>query len=298
MTIRAALDIYAPRGRRLPAALGVLLSSLHYGRTRLGLVFTLLVVLLALVGPFFAPHSPSEFVGSPFSHPTHAARLGTDYLGRDVISRVLWGGRSVLWMAFAATVIGVGVGVALGLVAGYSRNFLDDVIMRTLDTSQAFPGIVFVLLFVSVLGPRLWLIVLLVSITWVPGVARVTRGITLETVSREFIEAAEVLAIPRRRILVREVLPNLTTPLMVEFGLRLTWSIGLVAAISFLGFGIQSPNADWGLMINENRAGLTLAPWAVVLPILCLAAFTIGTNLVAEGIARSVAGIDRRGSAK
>jgi peptide/nickel transport system permease protein len=143
------------------------------------------------------------------------------------------------------------------------------------------------------LGPKPWLIVLLVGAVWVPGVARVCRGVTLETVSREFIQVAEVLGTPRRRIIVREILPNVMTPLLVEFGLRLTWSIGAIAAISFLGFGIQPPAADWGLMINENRTGLTLQPWAVMIPIAMIAVLTIATNLIAEGIGRSVAGVDR-----
>jgi peptide/nickel transport system permease protein len=219
--------------------------------------------------------------------------LGGDNLGRDVLSRILWGGRSILWMAFAATTIGVFVGAALGMIAGYARSGLDDAIMRSLDVLLAFPGIVLAVLFVSMLGPKPWLIVLLVGAVWVPGVARVCRGVTLETVSREFIQVAEVLGTPRRRIIVREILPNVMTPLLVEFGLRLTWSIGAIAAISFLGFGIQPPAADWGLMINENRTGLTLQPWAVMIPIAMIAVLTIATNLIAEGIGRSVAGVDR-----
>jgi peptide/nickel transport system permease protein len=278
----------------LPKAPSTLRRSLRYGRTRIGVALTLAVLLLALLGPALAPHSPSALIGGPFAKPSGAAPLGTDYLGHDVLSRVLWGGRSVVWMAFAATTVGVGIGVVLGMLAGYSRGRLDDVIMRTMDVVLAFPQIVLVLLFVSVLGPKLWLIALLVAIAWIPGVARVTRGMTLEAASREFVEAVEVLGVPRRRILGREIVPNLISPLMVEFGLRLTWSIAVIAAISFLGFGVQPPAADWGLMINENRNGLTIQPWAVVVPTVCIAVFTIGTNLVAEGIGRAIAGIDRQ----
>jgi peptide/nickel transport system permease protein len=285
-------DAPRARERHVPTPIAVFGRSLRYGRTKIGLVLAVLVLLIALAGPWLAPHSPSAFTGQPYGD---AGLLGTDYLGRDVLSRVLWGGRSVIWMAFAATTIGVGVGVTLGLIAGYARNALDDGIMRTLDILLAFPNIVLVLLFVSLLGPKTGLIVLLVACAWMPGVARVTRGMTLEVVNREFVEAAEVLGVPRRRILVREVLPNLMTPLMVEYGLRLTWSIAVLAGISFLGFGIQPPNADWGLMVNENRNGLTVQPWGVVLPILLIAVLTIGTNLIAEGIARTVAGVDRRG---
>lgn len=281
--------------RQLPGWIVVLRHSLADARMRLGLVLTALVVLLVLVGPAFAPHALDAIVGLPYAAPSHTAPLGTDYLGQDVLSRVLWGGRSVLWISVAATTLGVGLGVVVGLLAGYSRNWLDELLMRPLDVVYAFPQIVLSLLFISMLGPKLWLVVVLVALAWVPGVARVTRGITIEAAGREFVEAAEVLGVPRRRILFGEILPNLTTPLLVEFGLRLTWSIGLVAALSFLGFGIQPPNADWGLMINENRNGLIIQPWAVVVPVCCIAVFTVGTNLMTEGLARTIAGVDRRG---
>lgn len=284
--------------RRLPPTLQVIANSWRYGRTRVGAVLFTLIMLLVLIGPFFAPHAAGDFVAPPYAKPFHGAVLGSDYLGHDVLSQVLYGGRSILWMAVSSTSIGVAIGVALGLIAGYARNLLDDVIMRTLDVVYAFPNIVLVLLFVSMLGHKLWLIVLLVAWAWVPGVARVTRGITTEAVTREYVEAAEVLGVPRRRILIREVLPNLMTPLLVEYSLRLTWAIGAIAAISFLGFGIQPPDTDWGLMINQNRNGLTVQPWGVVVPILCIAAFTVATNLIAEGLSRSIAGIDREVSDK
>lgn len=275
-----------------------LADALRYGRTRIGLALIGFILLLAFVGPLAAPHPPDAFVGTPAQSPSANYPLGTDYLGHDVLSRLLWGGRSVVWMAFAAASLGVVFGAAVGLLAAYSRSFLDDALMRTMDVVLAFPQIVFVLLFVSLIGPRLWLIVLLVAVSWVPQVARVARGITLDVVHREYVESAELIGLPRRRVLAREILPNVTTPLMVEYGLRLTWSIALIAALSFLGFGIQPPNADWGLMINENRPIIAAQPWALVAPALCIAIFAIGTNFIAEGIARSIAGIDRRERAR
>lgn len=272
--------------------------SLQYGRTRLGLALLGFIVLLALVGPFVAPHAPDAVAGLPAQSPSGQFLLGTDYLGHDVLSRVLWGGRSVVWMAFVAATLGVTVGAAIGMLAAYSRGATDDVLMRGMDVILAFPQIVFVLLFVSLLGPKLGLIVVLVALTWVPQVARVARGITSDIVHREYVESAELIGLSRRRILAREILPNVTTPLMVEYGLRLTWSIALIAAISFLGFGIQPPNADWGLMINENRNILTIQPWAVVVPAACIAVFAIGTNFIAEGISRAVAGLDRQGGVR
>jgi peptide/nickel transport system permease protein len=159
--------------------------------------------------------------------------------------------------------------------------------MRVLDVILAFPQLVLVLLFVAMLGQSPWLIALLVGVGWAPSVARITRGLALQIVKREFIEAVQLIGLTRARILLREILPNIATPLLVEYGLRMTWSIGVVAAVSFLGFGVQPPNADWGLMINENRNGLVIAPWGVVLPVVLIALFTIGTNLLAEGISRS-----------
>ena len=221
--------------------------------------------LIALLGPLVAPYSPTEFVAAPFSPPAiRQVWLGTDYIGHDVLSRVLCGGRTVIVLALAATVIGLVLGVGLGLIAGYARRWIDETIMRILDVVLAFPQIVLALLFVSILGPALWLIVLIVGISHAPRIARVARAATLEVAQRDFVKAAEALGVARRKILFFEILPNITSPLLVEFGLRLTYSIGIIAALSFLGFGLQPPAADWGLMINENRIGVTVQPWPVV----------------------------------
>jgi peptide/nickel transport system permease protein len=147
---------------------------------------------------------------------------------------------------------------------------------------------------VSALGPKLWLIVLTVGLTHAPRVARVIRGAALEIVERDFVKSAEVVGEKRWRIVFGEVLPNVTSPLLVEAGLRMTYSIGLVAGISFLGFGLQPPDADWGLMINENRLSITVQPWAVLLPVIAIGLLTIGTNLITDGLSRALAGIDRR----
>ena len=225
--------------------------------------------------------------------PRLSAWLGTDGIGHDIFSRVLCGGRTVIGLSLAATVLAMILGVGLGLLAGYSRPAVDDAIMRLLDVLLAFPSIVFVLLLVSILGDSLWLIVLAVAVTHAPRIARVARGATLEIVGRDFVRAAEALGVPRRKILAGEILPNITSPLLVEFGLRLTYSIGLIAALSFLGFGMQPPAADWGLMINENYGAFVVQPWAVFVPVLLIALLTIGTNLMTDGVSRALIGIDR-----
>jgi len=265
------------------------------GRTKIGVALVLLLVGTALIGPLFAPHSPSEFVGAPTAGATSVAKLGTDNLGRDILSRFLWGGRSILGLSVAATAIGLLLGVAIGLVAAYSRSFLDDVLMRAMDVILAFPSIVLALVAVATVGPKLWLIVFTVGITTMPRVARVTRGASLDVVERDFVRAAEAIGESHGRILLGELLPNITSPLLVEASLRLTYSIGLIAGLSFLGFGLQPPAADWGLMINENRLALTVHPWGVVMPVVAIALLTIGTSLIGDGLSRASAGIDRGG---
>jgi peptide/nickel transport system permease protein len=274
--------------------LAILRNSLRLTRTKIGLVIVTLLVLIAVVGPWFAPYSPTEFVGAPNSGPSSDALFGADALGRDVWSRFLNGGRSVLWMAAAATLLGVIVGVGVGLVAAYSRNWLDDVLMRGSDVVLAFPQIILALLAVSVFGAKLWLIVIVVAIGHIPRVARVMRGAAQEVVERDFVKAAEAVGEKRSRIIFGELLPNVTSPLLVELGLRMTYSIGLIAAVSFLGIGLQPPTADWGLMINENRLSITVQPWSVLLPVLAIGFLTVGTNLITDGVARAAIGIDRR----
>jgi peptide/nickel transport system permease protein len=278
-----------PAGRRT----SLLRSALRVRRAQVGLVLTAAVVLTALVGPYLAPYSPTDFVDVPFSPPSEAARFGTDNLGRDVLSRFLSGGSSLLWLSVLATVLGVGLGTLFGIVAGYVGGWRDELVMRAGDVVLAFPQVVVALLFLSIVGPNPWLLVVVVGVSHAPRTARVMRDATLAVVERDFVKAAEATGIRRSRIMAGEILPNVTGPLMVELGLRLTYSIGLVAALSFLGLGLQPPAPDWGLMINENRIALTVQPWAVVLPVLAIAVLTIGTNLVTDGLARASAGIDR-----
>ncbi len=263
-------------------------------RTKIGVGIFGIIVLLAVVGPWVAPYSPTEFVAPPYSPPDIPKMwLGSDYIGHDVLTRVLYGGRTVILLALAATVIGLGLGVTLGLITGYARRWVDETVMRILDVVLAFPQIVLTLLFVSVLGPRLWLIVLMVGISHAPRIARVARAATLEVSQRDFVRAAEAFGVPRRKILFNEILPSITSPLLVEFGLRLTYSIGLIAALSFLGFGMQPPAADWGLMINENRVGIVIQPWPVFVPVLLIGILTVATNLIADGLGRALIGIER-----
>jgi peptide/nickel transport system permease protein len=275
----------------------LLRNALRLWRTRIGLIFVGLLVFVAMFGPFFAPYSPTEFVGAPNMPRGGDALFGTDHLGQDVWSRFLWGGREILILSVLATVLGLLLGAAVGLIAAYSRGKLDDVLMRGMDVILAFPQIMLALVAIATVGPKSWLIVLTVGLTTMPRVARVTRGAAQPIVERDFVAAAEALGVSRMRILFVEVLPNVLSPLMVEANLRLTYSIALISGLAFLGFATDPAGANWGVMIQENQIALAVQPWGVVLPVVAIALLTVGTGLVGDGIARAAIGIDRpRGS--
>jgi len=250
-----------------------------------------LIVGLAVIGPFVAPHPSTAFVGTPFQPPGKGLPLGADILGRDVFSRVLAGGWRILGLAAIATVIGVFAGATFGIFAGYSKGRIDEVVMRLLDVALAFPQIILALLLVSIIGPKPWLIVLAVAVIHAPQVARVTRAATLRVSEEDFVKFSESIGMSRAKIMGREIFPNVVNPLMVELGLRLTYSIAIIAGLGFLGFGVQPPAPDWGLMINENRIGMGTNPWGVVVPVILIAILTIGMNLYTDAIARGALGL-------
>jgi peptide/nickel transport system permease protein len=274
-------------------ASSLLRRSLRLGRTQLGLILVAALVLLAIVGPYVAPFGPSTPVGVPNALPGGKAVLGTDYLGQDVLSRLLYGGRSILIMALIATAVGLIVGVAIGLVAAYARNALDDVLMRLMDVILAFPQIMLGLVAVAIVGPHAWVIIVAIALTTAPRIARVARGAALPVVERDFIACSEAMGVPRWRILFGDLLPNTLGPLMVEASLRMTYSIGVIAALAFLGLSPNPNSPNWGTMIQENRLALTVQPWGVVAPVIAIALLTMGTGLIGDGIARTAAGIDR-----
>jgi peptide/nickel transport system permease protein len=291
----AAPDLVSAPPIRSRQWLTLLKATVRQARGKIGLVLLIVIVAIALFGPLVAPHNPNAFVGVPNQAPNGHLLFGADALGRDVWSRFLHGGWTVLYMSLAATVIGVGLGLIIGLTAAYMGGATDEILMRIADVFMAFPQIVLALLLVTAFGPKVYLIILTIGISHAPRVARVIRGAAQQVVERDFIKAAEAVGEPRRRVIFGELLPNVTSPLMVEFGLRLTYSIGLIAGINFLGLGIQPPQSDWGLMINENRLALAVQPWSVLLPIIAIAVLTIGTNLLSDAYARAAIGIDRGG---
>ena len=271
----------------------LLRRSLRLWRTRIGVALVGALVLLAIIGPYVAPYGPSTPVGAPNSVPGGKAVLGTDYLGQDVLSRLLYGGRSILVMAVLATALGLIAGGAIGLVAAYSRNALDDTLMRGMDVIMAFPQIMLALIAVAIIGPHVWVIVVAIALTTAPRIARVARGAAQPIVERDFIACSEAMGVPRWRIISAELLPNTLGPLMVEASLRLTYSIAVIAALAFLGLAPDPNGANWGTMIKQNQIVLAVQPWGAVAPIIAIALLTIGTGLIGDGIARTAAGIDR-----
>jgi peptide/nickel transport system permease protein len=283
-----------PRGMRRHQWASVLWAAARTPRGSVGLVLASAVVLLAGIGPFITTYSPDALVTLTFARPSGHFLLGTDFLGRDVLSRVLAGGWQLLVMALAATAIGIAGGVTAGVSAAYLRGHADGIIMRTVDVILAFPQLVFALLLLSLIGPKLWLIVLAVGISHAPQVARVMRSATLDISERDYVKVAELQGMRPAKVMRKEILPNLVAPLMVEAGLRLTYSIIIMAGLAFLGFGQPPPAANWGTMINENRVGLSLNPWAVIAPAVLIALLTIGTNTFTDAVARVAIGVERR----
>jgi peptide/nickel transport system permease protein len=275
---RAALAGTLARARR--AGVGLTRTG------RVGLVLTLACVLVGLLGPFAAPYSPSELVGPPYDSPSSAHPLGLDYLGRDSLSRFLWGGRTALTLAVIGTALGTALGAAAGIAAGYARGWTDGVFNRVSEVLLAFPSLILVLLLVVAVGTGLWVVAVAVAVSIAPRTARIVRGATLVTCEMDYVEVAEARGERRSYILAREVLPNVMGPIAVNLGIGLSSAIILIAGVSFLGLGLQPPAADWGLIISENRDALTLQPASVAGPVVTIGLLTVGLNLMLDGVRR------------
>ena len=263
------------RGLRLSAAAWV------------GFAMALAAVLVALFGPYFAPYPPDEIFGIAFEGRTEEHRLGLDFVGRDVLSRFLWGGRTAIVIALIGNTIGFAIGVVIGLVSAFRRGWMDEALGRVTDLALAFPALILSLLLLAAFGTSLTLVVIAITVTTAPGVARITRAAALEIVDLPYVESARARGERGSYVMAVEMLPNIRGPLLVDYGLRLTAAILLVAALSFLGLGLQPPASDWGLMIGENRIAMTIQPWPVIVPVCAIAFLTIGINLIIDGYRRA-----------
>jgi peptide/nickel transport system permease protein len=227
-------------------------------------------------------------VTAPLSPPSSHYLLGTDFLGRDVFSRLLYGGRSVITLAALATGLGYLIGMSVGLIAGFSRSRIDPVLMRSVDVMLAFPPLLFLLVLISGAGTGIEVLVIGVAAIQAPGISRIVRTATLEVSVRGYVEAAIARGERSYAVIVREVLPNIMAPVLVDSGLRFTYSILIIASVNFLGLGLQPPASDWALMISDNRQYIAIQAWAVLAPAAMIALLTIGINLTGDAIARSL----------
>ncbi len=266
-------DLPARRRRRAP-------PSLLWGA---GIVITVLVV--AALAPALAPYRyDAMHMTDRLKPPGLAYLLGTDEFGRDVLSRTLMGARLSLFAGFLATLVSLALGVPLGLVAGYAKGRLDELIMRAMDVVMSFPPILLGLLILALTPPNIWKTAAAVGLVYVPALVRITRSVTLGLTGEEYIQAARARGERATYILAAEILPNAWPPIIVEGSLRVTFAILLGAALSFLGMGAQPPSSDWGLMISEARPFVDSAPWIAVAPGLAMCLTVVGVNLLGDGL--------------
>jgi peptide/nickel transport system permease protein len=286
---QVSLPIQANRDEKIPA--GRSLASDAWRRLRrspsavIGGAVLLLVVLSALLAPAVSPYDPiktsqrTSLEAPSLKHP-----MGTDRFGRDIFSRVLWGGRLSLPVGFVSVVIAAVIGVLLGLVAGYYGGRVDAVIMRFVDLLLAFPGILLALAIVAVLGASLLNLMIAVGIASIPDYVRITRGTVLSVKEREFVLAARTVGSRDGAIMLRHILPNVLSPLIVLATLGMAAAIITGSALSFLGLGIKPPTPEWGNMLSEGREFLQRAWWVAFFPGLTIMLTVFSINLLGDGL--------------
>jgi peptide/nickel transport system permease protein len=272
----------------------------RFGRNHLsiaGVAIILLWTTVALGAPVLAPHDPVEVdVGSRMQPASRAHLLGTDFYGRDLLSRILYGARYDLAIALVAVGLATSAGVLLGVVAGYYGRLVDDVIMRVTDVLLAFPSLVLALALAAALGPGLWKAILAVGVVGIAGYSRLARGSTLSLREEAYVEAARAEGASDARIMVRYILPNILSPIIVRATVGMGFTVLLAAGLSFIGLGAQPPTPEWGAMINEGRNQLVTGVWWVsTFPGLAIMSLVLGFNLLGDGI-RDL--LDPRGTAR
>lgn len=259
----------------------------------IGLTVIAAHVLVALLAPLLTSYDPvagdsaRALLGPSWSH-----WAGTDQYGRDVLARVLYGGRYALGVSVAATAVTVVLGTVVGCAAALRGGWFDDVLGRVLDAVLSVPSILALLVVVTALGTGPLVIVLAIAVVYVPQVVRVVRGAALAVVPQDYVTAARARGEGTWTVLRREVLPNITDVVCVEFAMRASWVVLLISSLSFLGFGADPPTPDWGLMVAENRTAITVVPMASLAPIIALATLVVGLNLAADGLSKAW-GVDR-----
>ena len=242
------------RLRRNPAALG-------------GTIVFLFFLLMAVFGQLAAPYGfEAQNIVQRLKPPSAAHLFGTDQYGRDIFSRILAGSSSIFLLSGSGTLLAAFIGVSVGLLSGFYGRLWDEALMRLLDVLLSFPPLLFALLLLATVGPSPLNLLLVISVLYVPMLARLARSMVLDLRTKEFIEAARMRGERDLVILFREILPNALGPILVEISVRFSYSIFLVASLGFLGLGVQPPSPDWGLQINEARSFFATAPWILLFP--------------------------------
>jgi peptide/nickel transport system permease protein len=246
-----------------------------------------LLVLLVVFGPLLAPHSVSQIVGAPFAPPSSATPLGTDYLGRDVLSRFLYGGRLLPIVAVGSATLAYLLALPIGILSGLTRGRLDQGIVWLIDLLLSIPALIVGLLMLAALGSGVVIIGIAITAVSIPPIIRMVRAATFDQATNEYVEAAVARGERKLSIALREVLPNIRPAIIADYAVRLAFAVILYASLGFLGLGVGPPAADWGLMVSENHGGLLVNPWAVVVPAVAIACITVSITLVADALGRS-----------
>jgi peptide/nickel transport system permease protein len=250
----------------------------------IGLVLTLGMVLVALLAPWLAPYENGQVIGDVWAPMSDKAWLGTDNLGRDLLTRMIYGARVTLTIAGAATALSFTVGATLGLVAAVAGGWLDQWLSRGVDLLMAIPTLIFALVVLSVLPSSVLVLVLVLGILDATRVFRLSRAVAVDINVMDFVEAARLRGEKTGWIVFSEILPNALTPLISELGLRFIFAVLFLSALSFLGLGVQPPDADWGAMVKENKEGIVFGIPAALIPAAAIGVLTISVNLVADWI--------------
>nr|WP_235864606.1 nickel transporter permease [Ureibacillus acetophenoni] len=250
-----------------------------------GAIVVLTVFILAILAPWIAPYDPTHIeMSKKFQGPSAEHWLGTDDKGRDILSRLLYGSRISLTVGILSTLLGAIVGVVLGIVAGYYGKWIDSLIMRFCDVLLAFPGILLALAIISILGPSTANTIIAIAIFAVPTFARIVRGSTLGVKKLEYVDAIRAMGSRDSRIIFKHILPNITSPIIVQATLYIASAIITASALSFLGLGTQPPTPEWGTMLANGRSYLAQAPHITLFPGLVILLVVVGFNLFGDGL--------------
>lgn len=267
---------------RVRDSLAVILSSRV---AMVGLIIVIFWIAVALLAPVLAPYSPTAQNSRAVNQPPSAQHLmGTDHLGRDILSRLMYGSRTILVLAPISVLAAVIVGTLLGLIGGYYGGLIDEVVMRILDAIMAFPTILLYLIIISAIGPSAVNVVIAITFVGAPGIARLVRSLTLDIRVRDYIAAARLRGESPWYIMFVEILPNARGPLIIDSMLRVGYAVFAIGTLGFLGLGLPPPTPDWGGMINEARKFIFVNPWGVLWPALAIASLVVGLNLFADGL--------------